>query len=499
MMTQALSQKVKTANKRLADKRVAWRPQPKQVQFLQRPEYEGLYGGAAGGGKSDSLLSEGIRQAHIPHYRGIIFRKTYPELSELMDRSTEIYKPAFPRAKFNESKHFWTFPSGAKLFFGAMQHTKDRKKYQGKRYDFVGFDEATHFSWDEYSYMYSRNRPSGKGTRVYRRAATNPGGIGHGWCKSHFGIGSVPPITPMWQEVKVTDPCGKPIKLKRSRIFVPATVFDNKKLLEYDPNYLANLALMPKAEQEALLYGSWDSFDGQVFTEWTDDPAHYHDRVWTHVIKPFRVPSHWARYRAMDWGYAKPFSVGWYAADTHGKIYKIAEYYGCEGTPDKGIRKHPVEVAAKIREIEEADPNLSGKDIFGVADPAIYQEDGGESIAALMAKSPNFVYWNKADNTRLAGKMQMHYRLAFDEEGDSMFQVFDTCRHTVRTLPILVYSDTRPEDVNTNMEDHAYDETRYMLMESPIAPRKHFKNRTPISDPLDLYSGKNDLYKFFRI
>ena len=100
-----------------------------------------------------------------------------------MDRSRELYAAAFPESKYVGTEHVWLFPSGAKIYFGSMQYESDRTKYQGKRYDFIAFDELTHFTWAEYSYMFSRNRPSGPGTRVYIRATTNPGGIGHGWVK----------------------------------------------------------------------------------------------------------------------------------------------------------------------------------------------------------------------------------------------------------------------------------------------------------------------------
>lgn len=476
---------------------IIWNPQPKQIAFMERSEYECLYGGAAGGGKSDALLAEALRQVHIPHYRAIIFRKTYPQLSELIDRSRSIYQSAFPKAKYNGTDHCWIFPRGSKIFFGNMQHTKDRINYQGKRYDFIAFDELTHFTWDEYSYMFSRNRPSGPGTRVYIRATTNPGGIGHGWVKDRF-ITAAPPLTPIVDNYNVTSPEGKIIKMKRKRIFVPSTVFDNQELLNNDPNYLANLAMMPEAERNALLYGSWDSFDGQVFTEWKNDPTHYLDQRYTHVIEPFDIPAHWKVYRSFDFGYAKPFSVGWYAVDEIGKIYRIKEYYGCNGTPNKGVCMEPTEIAAEIRRIERDDSMLNGRKIIGVADPSIYDESRGESVARMMERAPNFIYWHGGDNTRLAGKMQFHYRFAFSEDGQCMFQVFNTCKHFIRTIPTLVYDEKHVEDINTDQEDHIYDECRYLLMEHPISPRKNEKKRVDIEDPLDLQEKRNR-YEFFRL
>jgi len=452
------------------DLRVVWKPQPKQIAFLSRPEYEALYGGAAGGGKSDALLAEALRQVHIPHYRAIIFRKTYKQLTELIDRSQALYKAAYPKAKWNKNEHCWTFPSGAKVFFGNMHRTEDRKNYQGKRYDFIGFDELTHFTWDEYSYMFSRNRPGGPGTRVYIRATTNPGGIGHGWVKDRF-ITAAPPLKPIKGLYRITDPEGKIIEIKRSRVFVPASVFDNKILLANDPNYLANLAMLPEAEKRALLYGDWDSFQGQVFAEWRNDPEHYKDRFNTHVINPFVVPESWRIYRGFDFGYAKPFSVGWFAVDHDGRMYHIRELYGCQpDQPNTGVKWTPQQIAAEIKKIEADDINLKERRIIGIADPSIFDESRGESIAAMMEREG--VYWDKGDNKRLPGKMELHYRLMFDKSGIPMFYVFHTCKNFIRTIPSLTYSEIDPEDVDTDGEDHIYDMTRYVAMENPVAPAR---------------------------
>lgn len=482
----------------MSEKKVIWSPQPKQFEFMQRPEYEALYGGAAGGGKSDALLVEATRQVHIPHYRAIIFRDTTKQLEGLIARSQDIYPKAFPGVKFNENKLVWKFKSGAKIFFGYMQYEKDKYNYQGKAYDFIGFDELTHFSYDMYQYLMSRNRPVGPGTRVYIRATTNPGGKHMQWVKDRF-ITAAPPKTRILGRYTVELPNGEKKEVKRSRVFIPATVFDNKKLLENDPGYLANLASLPEAEKQALLYGNWESFEGQVFTEWRDDPAHYDDQRWTHVINPFRIPEHWKIVRGYDFGYAKPFSVGWYAVDEVGKLYRIKEYYGCTGEPNKGLCIDPTEQARNIREIEEHHELLRGKKIYGVADPSIFDESRGESIAAMMARHPLYVYWNPGDNKRIPGKMQYHYRLAFDQDGDCMFQVFNTCKNFIRTVPNLTYSATKPEDIDTDLEDHIYDECRYVMMERPISPRINVTREIPIADPLNLFEKPSREHKFYRV
>ena len=448
---------------------VVWRPQPRQAEFMSRPEPEALYGGAAGGGKSDALVIEALRQVHIPHYRALILRKTYPQLSDLVDKSQVYYHRAFPQAQYNATAHVWNFPSGAKIYFGSMQYTKDRTNYQGKAFDFIGFDELTHFEWEEYSYMMSRNRPTGPGTRVYMRATTNPGGIGHGWVKARF-ITPAPPGTPITEEYTVKLPDGTEQKLQRARVFIPSSIFDNPALLANDPGYLASLASMPEAEKQALLYGSWDSFSGQVFTEWRNDPARYEDQRWTHVIAPFTIEALADLPRVRLWLFQAVLG-GVVRSGRGGAAVPHQGAVRLHRQAERGPAHRPVEQARRIREAEQNDPLLRGRVIHGIADPAIFDESRGESIAAMMERSPNFLRWSPGDNTRLAGKMQFHYRLNFDADGRPMFQVFNTCKHFIRTIPNLVYDESNVEDIDTRQEDHIYDECRYVLMENPISRR----------------------------
>lgn len=298
----------------------------------------------------------------------------------------------------------------------------------------------------------------------------NPGGPGHSYIKRLF-------IDRRYEHGEEAE----------DYAFIPARVTDNQALLKAQPDYLKQLQALPRKLREAWLEGKWDIFEGQFFQEFTDDPDHYGDRRFTHVIEPFEIPREWRVYRSYDFGYAKPFSCAWWAVDPDGVIYRILELYGCSGNPDEGVRWTPDKQFARIRHIEDTHPWLKGRDIQGVADPAIWDSSRGESIYETALKYR--IFFTKGDNRRIAGWMQMHYRLSFDEEGYPMMYVFNTCRAFLRTVPALLFSDSEAEDLDTKQEDHVADECRYFCMSRPIAPRRSGTNAKLQDDPLDLRKG----------
>ena len=296
-------------------------------------------------------------------------------------------------------------------------------------------------------------------------------------------ITPVPPGTPQIIKMDVKDKTGNTISVNRKRIFVPSSVFDNKELLKNDPNYLANLAMLPEAKKKALLYGDWDSYEGQVFTEFKDNPDGYNNRLWTHVINPFEIPDYWKRYRTFDYGYTKPFAVQWWAVDYDGRAYLYRQLYGCTDTANTGLKLEPSEIARKIREIE--DEKEKGHTIYGIADPAIWDGSHGTDGTIITLFEREGIYFEKGKNTRLSGLAQCHYRMAFDENGKPMMYVFKTCRPFIRTIPNLVYDENHVEDVNTDCEDHDYDAMRYFFMANPIATEKPKKSKEKPYNPLD--------------
>lgn len=257
-----------------------------------------------------------------------------------------------------------------------------------------------------------------------------------------------------------------------------------------DPDYIKQLEALPPKIKEAWLYGNWDIYDGQFFEEFRDDPDHYEDGKHTHVISHFDIPRGWKVYRSYDWGYNHPFSCAWWAVDFDGVIYRILELYGCrKGEANAGVHWTDDRQFAEISRIEREHPWLKGREIHGVADPSIWSAaKTGMSTADTAAR--HGIYFEKANNDRIAGWMQCRYRMSFDENGKPMMYVFDNCEAFRRTIPTLCYSGTIPEDLDTDDEDHVADEWRYFCMSRPIPPRVEQKESIPVFDPLNQWEKK---------
>lgn len=461
-------------------------PEPNEKQklfFADRHKYV-AYGGARGGGKSWAVRVKAVLLAlRYPGIIIMIIRRSYPELraNHIEPMRKMVGKTC---ARYNDSKKEYLFKNSSTILFRYCASEKDMDTYQGTEADIIFIDEATHFEEKVFRMFVACLR--GVNTfpkRVY--LTCNPGGKGHAWVKRLF-----------------IDRRFNDDENPADYAFIQALVDDNRALMATQPDYKKQLEALPPKLRDAWLYGRWDIFEGQFFEEFVDNPKGYAERTWTHVIPAFKPPSSWRRFRSFDFGYSKPFSCGWWAVDHDGVLYRICELYGCTATPDEGVKWPVDKIFSEIARIEREHPYLAGHSINGVADPAIWQENGGVSIAEVAAR--HGVYFKRGDNARIPGWMQMHYRLAFDAEGHPMMYIFDTCKSFIRTIPTLVYSDTKPEDLDTTQEDHIADETRYMCMLNPIAPRIKSEPAAPTYDPLDLWQDRNnktdnDKYKYYRL
>lgn len=451
-------------------------PNEKQKLFLLARKKIVGYGGARGGGKSWVLrLKAKLLSLRYPGIRQCLVRKTYRELEE--NHIWELRKMLLGIARYNSSKKTFIFNNGSTLTLQYCAKDADIDNFQGVEYDVVFIDEATQLS----EFQIKQIMASVRGVNEFPKRiylTCNPGGQGHGYIKRIF-------IDRNYTE------CEDPNDYE----FIQSLVDDNYALMQMQPDYKKQLELLPERLKKAWLYGDWNIFEGQFFEDFVDDPKHYEDRQFTHVIEPFEIPSHWKIYRSYDFGYSKPFSVAWWAVDTDGVIYRILEYYGCTKEANVGVKLTADQQFAKIREIENQHRWLKGKQIQGIADPAIWNHSTGESIADIALKYQ--IYFSPGDNARISGWQQIHYRFQFDENGYPMMYIFNTCKAFIRTIPLLLYSETKPEDVDTDMEDHVADETRYMCMSRPL------KAMIPVAENFDYYGDdplnqRTNKYKKYR-
>lgn len=441
------------------------RAQPKQTLFLKDKHRHIAYGGARGGGKSWAVRTKSKLLAfRYPGIKILIVRKTYKELQNNHIEQLTAELEGF--AKYNRSDKMFRFPNGSTISFGYCANEGDLGQYQGAEYDVVFIDEAGQLqeSWIRKINLCVRGT-NGFPKRTYY--TLNPGGPGHAYFKRVF-----------------VDRNFNPDEDPNDYFFIQAKVEDNKALMDTQPDYLRELENLPPTLRAAWKDGRWDVYEGQFFEDFRDVPEHYKDRRWTHVIEPFEIPDGWTICRSYDFGYGKPFSCAWWAVDYDGTIYRIMELYGCTRTPNEGVKWTPDKQFEEIHKTEMQHPWLKGKNIIGVADPAIWDASRGESVADTAARYG--VFFTPGDNERIAGWMQCHYRLQFDEDGYPRMYVFNTCRAFIRTIPTLIYDEHRAEDLDTKMEDHVADEWRYFCMSRPIKPIRAVKEQRILFDPLDM-------------
>ncbi len=445
-------------------------PNEKQKLFFECHNRFIGYGGARGGGKSWALRTKFILLAfNYPNLKLLLLRKTLPELREnhLIPMLTQLNGIA----RYKKDERAFIFPNGARIRLGYCDSENDIYQYQGQEYDVIGVEECTHFTFSQIQFLMTCNRTTRNDFKPRMYFTGNPGGVGHNWFKRLF--------------VKGIYESGED---ENDYTFIPATIDDNFVLMNSNPEYVKVLEALPEKLKQAHRFGNWDIFDGQFFEEFRDVKEHYTDCKNTHIIEPFEIPYDWQIYRSFDFGYAKPFSCGWWAVDYDGRLYRILELYGCTKTANEGVKWPPEKIFSEIARIEKEHRWLKNKNIIGVADPSIWDASRGEAIIESAVR--HGVYFNRGDNKRLPGWMQVHYRLNFDENGVPMMYVFNTCKGFIRTIPELKFSNSSPEDLDTTGEDHIADEVRYMCMARPITPVIKKKQEEYGDDPLNLREQK---------
>ena len=434
---------------------VRWAPLPgAQFQFLTCPIYEALMHGTRGGGKTDTLLmsfAQHTGKGFGQHWRGVLFRLTYPQLADVVAKSRRWFTQFFPEAKFNKADYYWEWPTGEMLFFRYGASEDDYWNYHGHEYPWLGFEELT--NWRDLSFyeaMHSTCRSSYPGMPRMVRATCNPFGKGHGAVKERFklGQGGVPSGHVIRKEGE------------KPRVAIRSTIFENKILLANDPDYLATLeGLKDPNRRKAWLEGDWDIHVGSFL-----------EGVWDakrHVVDPFPIPATWKVWKAMDWGYARPYAVYWFAMDPDGCVYLWREMYGIGEKPNEGSREDAVKVAKKIKRVEEHDERLGYEYRLNLADPAIMSKIGADrSIGQIFRE--NGVKWQEAWNakgSRVNGAQEIIRMLA-----EGKLKIFSTCKHWIRTVPSLPPDDDNPEDVDTDSEDHCF--TADTMLMTNMGPRR---------------------------
>ena len=376
---------------------------------------EVLFGGAAGGGKSFGQLVDALSYAiRYPRSKQLILRRTYAELEKSLIR---VSLGLYPREiyTYNAASHTGKFKNGSIIDFGYCATENDVFQYQSAEYDVVRFDELTHFTEFQYLYLISRIRGA-NGYPKQVKSSTNPGGVGHVWVKERF--------------IDVCEPNTAFVEKGSSRIFLPSRLDDNLFLKESDPDYEKRLLNLPDAQRRALLYGDWNIFEGQYFSEFS---------AATHVCDPFPIPKSWRRYRTLDYGLDR-LACLWVAISPEGKVYVYKEL--CES--DLIISEAAKAILARSGE-DTVYATLAPPDLWNRS------QETGKSKALLFAE--HGVRFTKTANDRETGWLAVKELLKLREDGTATLRIFRQCTELIKCLPMLQIDPVHPSDTLT--EPHA--------------------------------------------
>ena len=459
---------------------IDYSPQPKQLKLHTCPGNEILYGGAAGPGKSHALRMEALMWClRIPNLQVYIFRRTFREIE---DNHVLPSQMTYPRemCRYKEQKKRWEFTNGSRIHFCHCQHEKDVFMFHGAEIHLLLLDELTTFTEFQYDYLRGRNRCTLDIPDKYKHkvpgiiAASNPGGVGHQFAKQRW-VDYAPPM-------ELAQAPGNEGGMLRC--YIPGLLEDNMILMERDPGYIHKLDALPEPYRTAYKEGNWDIFLGQMFAFNRQE----------HVIKPMPVPI-WAHiYMTFDWGFGKPYSVGWWWVDSEARVYRFSELYGAMGgMVDTGLRQSDEIIADKIIEQEER-IGIKGRDIIRLSDPTCmnkkpdYKGGGqGPSTAEIFAQKG--IIMSPGDPSRILKIRQFHSRLRTYDDQAPMMLIYENCHDFIRTIPLLQAAEKNPEDVNTDMEDHIYDEACHICMARPLVPFEPTRIKTPAQKDWDIITN----------
>lgn len=443
----------------------AYVPYPQQLLFHKSHEraFETLYGGAAGGGKSFGMLWDAYMHCvRHPGVHTILFRRTFPQLEKsLIFKSRTLFDSTMGHYSIKEK--MWTiYTAGAPSYmhFGHCKNESDVYNYHSMQFDAEYFDELTHWTEFQYTYLLTRLRPNVEGVTPHVKASANPGGIGHGWVRRRWRL---------WDKdiafrVYKPDAEGEEIQAPPSRVFVPALVTDNYFIMKNDPGYVERLKSSPYRRQ--LLEGDWSVFSGQAFPEFARG---------LHTCKSFPIPDTWERWISIDYGYSRPCAIYWHARDPQvGRIYTYKELYGA------GIKE--VDQARRTVGMSVSADGKPERILATIADPSVFSPRGGGSSIAEVYQSGG-LYVERGNRERKSGKARVHSYLSMAPDGKPWWVIFgDKCPNLARTLPELVLDEHDNEDVDTTQEDHAYDSCRYFFMHIRPPKTSGGANEAPLLD-----------------